>query len=52
MPVPENREDEFIDSHIKEVEEKENDKKKLPEIAVEGFTVLGGKSFNKKEKVQ
>lgn len=55
--VPENNEDEFIDPHLKEAQEKEENEKKdkqnkdISKI-LEGFTVLGGENFNKKEKVR
>lgn len=53
VAVPENTHDEFIDSHIKEQEsgkiERKNDKQ--DKVTIEGFTVLGGENFGKKEKV-
>lgn len=55
VPVPTSTEDEFIDTNIKEVEEKEENEIKQESGKggeIEGFTVLGGESFSKKEKVR
>lgn len=56
VPIPENTEDEFIDSHIKEAAvqdeiQKENEVVQNAGDGIEGFTVLGGESYDKKAKV-
>lgn len=58
VSVPKNTEDEFIDTHIKEVEKQEENEKeaknnyKVGSEKIEGFTVLGGDNFDKKGKVR
>lgn len=55
VPVPANTKDEFIDTNIEVQEngisENANKNKANADGAIEGFTVLGGENFNKREKV-
>lgn len=58
--VPENTQDEFIDSHIEEIQKEEentiksksSDLKKNINGEIDGYTVLGNETFKKNEKVR